>query len=154
MTVLAETLAAAATGVLSHLCFFIHGEHNMQAPVLLRVYLVLTILILLVRMSLFSVGLRDALATTSVICFAYSAALFSSMTIYRLFFHPLRHFPGPPLAKVSKLYHFWHVRKFKQYLFFERLYHQYGELVRTGKCTYCPHEVNSLSWDLIFTIWW
>lgn len=55
------------------------------------------------------------------------------MTIYRLFFHPLRRFPGPVLARVSKLWHVFHCINSRNYLLLDKLHLQYGEFVRTGE---------------------
>ncbi|KAL3441784.1 cytochrome P450 [Aspergillus insuetus] len=53
-------------------------------------------------------------------------------TIYRLYFHPLSHIPGPKLAAATHLYEFyydvWHSGR---YLFeIEKMHQQYGPIVR------------------------
>ena len=63
---------------------------------------------------------------------SYATALFTSMAVYRAFLHSLRHYPGPPLAAVSKLYHVSQVPDAKHYLFLDKLRGQYGDYVRTG----------------------
>lgn len=120
-------------GIISHWMIFVRGEHHLQAARLLLLYLV-------VAGSLFLVDLRknkasvDHAAMSSIsIVGAYALGLFASMATYRLFFHRLRHFPGPYLAKLTKLWHTWHVLDGKQYLLLDALHKQYGDFVRTGK---------------------
>ncbi|PSR76875.1 benzoate 4-monooxygenase cytochrome P450 [Coniella lustricola] len=69
---------------------------------------------------------------TALPAIAYLAALFSSITIYRLFFHRLRMFPGPRLAAVSKLWHVWMCRNSRGHLVLDALHKKYGPFVRTG----------------------
>ena len=67
----------------------------------------------------------------------YIVSLFSSIIVYRLFFHPLRHFPGPTLAAASKLRHVFKCRHGKNFRVLEDAHHQYGNFVRTGELS-CP----------------
>ncbi|KAL7927023.1 benzoate 4-monooxygenase cytochrome P450 [Trichoderma austrokoningii] len=60
-------------------------------------------------------------------------------TIYRLYFHPLAHIPGPKLAACSHLYEFYYnVLLSGQYLFeMERMHQKYGPIIRIN-----PREVH------------
>lgn len=71
-----------------------------------------------------------------VIIGGYLLGLYSSMVVYRIFFHRLRHFPGPKLASVSKLWHVFHALDSRNHQLFERLHEQYGDYVRIG-----PNEI-------------
>ena len=65
----------------------------------------------------------------------YYAALCTSIALYRLSpFHPMARYPGPILARVSKLYMvFMVVRKEKSYEWFQEQHRKYGDVVRTGE---------------------
>ena len=128
----AQCLLSASLGVLSHLCIFIRGEHHLRSPFLLRFYLTLYGLLVLSETFIQPPNLPDAFKSSFLVIASYATALFTSMTIYRVFLHRLRHFPGPPLAAVSKLYHVSQVLDAKQYLFLDKLREQYGDYVRTG----------------------
>lgn len=58
----------------------------------------------------------------------------STLTLYRLAFHPLRHFPGPTLAKISFLYELYYDLFSPGFTFHaeERLHPKYGKVVRIG----------------------
>ena len=63
----------------------------------------------------------------------YVTALFASVVIYRLSpFHPLAGYPGPPLAKVTKLWGVWNTWNGDQHHVWLRLHRKYGPFVRTG----------------------
>ncbi|KAI3392598.1 hypothetical protein diail_5472 [Diaporthe ilicicola] len=75
----------------------------------------------------------DAFARVSLLSISFNFAVFLSIGLYRVFFHRLRKFPGPSLAKVSRFYSAYkasqdlkyceHVREWKQ---------EYGDFIRTG----------------------
>lgn len=129
---------SAAAGILSHLCIFIRGEHHLQAPFLFRLYILLGVTIFISKTIIHSYNVKVAGFITALLMGSYAAALFSSMIIYRVFFHRLRPFPGPPLAKLSKLWHMSQVLDAKQYLFLDSLHAQYGDYVRTGTQSVFP----------------
>ncbi|ORY04755.1 putative benzoate 4-monooxygenase cytochrome P450 [Clohesyomyces aquaticus] len=125
---------AFAFGIASHLLYFKTGEHHMSGPWLtILVPVAWTIItVLLHHEETLLVAIKDS---TLLAC-SFALGLYGSMITYRIFFHPLRHFPGPKLARVSK---FWHAAKLsdlKNYVLVEELQHQYGEIVRIG-----PNEV-------------
>lgn len=123
---------AASCGLLSHLAYFIQGEHHKQAILFskLAVLLPATFCVLLVHFTSWTVG-QGAWLTGSITA-TYFGALWSSMIIYRSFFHRLRHFPGPRLAKVSKLFQFFSNVKLDSYRRLERWHRKYGSIVRIG----------------------
>ncbi|KAK4947453.1 hypothetical protein LTR10_013821 [Elasticomyces elasticus] len=64
---------------------------------------------------------------------------FSSLVIYRLFFHPLSKVPGPKLAAISRFYDFYYdcIQGGKFSFKIEELHELYGPIVRIG-----PNEVH------------
>ena len=105
----------------------------MKAPKLLRIYLCIVAAVYIAQWRIY--GGRHGMAAISAlqIIATYLGTLFFSTSVYRLLFHRLRHFPGPFLAKLTKLYHASQIRNSDQYLFMERLHRKYGDFVRTGK---------------------
>ncbi|PWY84975.1 cytochrome P450 [Aspergillus heteromorphus CBS 117.55] len=123
----------AVTGVVMHHGVFIHGEWHLQAPS-----------ILVGHVSVFAVLLLASTRSSWLLIAGYLLSLFASITIYRLFFHPLRHFPGPLGARISKLWHVWQARKCKNFLVLDALHAQYGDFVRTGM-SHPPHITRGIT---------
>ncbi|KAL4968677.1 cytochrome P450 [Aspergillus stella-maris] len=68
---------------------------------------------------------------------AFNAGLTSSIAIYRLIFHRLRHFNGPWLCKLSRFYDVYLAGKNVQYhVEIAKMHEKYGDFIRTG-----PREV-------------
>jgi hypothetical protein len=132
---------AAAVGVTSHLTYFIRGEHHEQAP---RTFRLFVFLALGIFSGLTASGIRAQLAfgTTCLLFTTYTLGVVSSMLVYRLFFHPLRNFPGPPMAKVTKLWHVTKTVKAKNYLLMQKMHTKYGDFVRTGNTRH-SYQVNN-----------
>jgi hypothetical protein len=121
-----------ALGVGSHLGHFIHGEHHMQA---LRLFLFLitspfAIFALIGRLDEQTSTVLAAQKTATVVL-SYVSSLAASIFTYRIFFHPLRHFPGPLTGKLTKISHFLRLLKASDnYLQTDRLHKKYGDIVR------------------------
>lgn len=82
----------------------------------------------------------EALVQTATITVFFNAGLLLSIGIYRLFFHRLRHFPGPFAAKLTKFHAVYRSAKHTQlHREREELHKQYGDVVRVG-----PREVSIL----------
>jgi tryprostatin B 6-hydroxylase len=146
MTVVLPAMAAAC-GVLSHLAYFIRGEHHKQAILFFKLVVLLPSTVCVVLMHFFSLTLRHAAWLSGSITAAYLGALWTSMIIYRSFFHRLHHFPGPPLAKVSKFYHFFGVLHQAPYRTLEGWHQKYGRIVRIG-----PAELSIASANAAYAI--
>lgn len=71
--------------------------------------------------------------------------LFTSIILYRISpLHPLSSYPGPFLARISKLWGAWHASKGKDHLLFKQMHDKYGPYVRTG-----PNELSILDVEVI-----
>ena len=124
-------VSASVLGFLAHQLVFIRGEWHLLAPTLVSLHFMLAILLIVAEVQLNGdVASGSINALGSITC--YSVTLFTSIAIYRIYFHRLRHFPGPRLAAVSKLWHVWQCRDSRNHLVLENLHQQYGPFVRTG----------------------
>ncbi|KAL6231477.1 hypothetical protein BDW75DRAFT_247861 [Aspergillus navahoensis] len=110
----------AIIGIVIHHGLFIHGEWHGQAPYILVFHSVCFLCLAVLS----RIGLQ--------LITGYLLALFSSILIYRVFFHRLNDFPGPFGARVTKLWHLWKVRTSQNHFFLADLQRQYGDFVRTG----------------------
>ena len=73
-------------GTCSHLFLYIKGEWHLMASYLLRVYLLLSVLMLSLQGVYHHSRLQPAIADAMILIGAYAMALFVSMTIYRVSF--------------------------------------------------------------------
>jgi hypothetical protein len=126
-------ICSAALGFSAHVCYFMRGEQVKAAPwIALTAMSSPSVLTFLVN-RYGGVDMLDAIVVVGVAYAAFLAALFSSMLVYRVYFHPLRDFPGPPLARLSQFYYMSQTSKrCDSYLFLDRLHAQYGDYVRVG----------------------
>ncbi|KAH9208989.1 cytochrome P450 [Leptodontidium sp. 2 PMI_412] len=124
--------AAAATGILSHNLYFIHGEHHTSAVRLAQLSILAptALTILLCRIGEYSIS--NATLITLTLLTSYLLSLWTSMLIYRAFFHRLRSFPGPPGAKLTKFWHVLQLGGFDNYKRLDRWHSTYGDYVRIG----------------------
>lgn len=135
---------AAVAGVASHVLHFINGEFHIRAPTVARFYFISFAILSLLEFKVLERPFYDALVLSSLVASVYVSALFTSILIYRAFFHRLRNFPGPPLAKLSKFYHAYKVRDFQQCIWLHDVHKKYGDFVRTG-----PSEITCFTPDAI-----
>ncbi|KAJ5715972.1 cytochrome P450 [Penicillium malachiteum] len=125
---------AILSGVLAHWCIFIHGEWHLRLKSLVLSHI--TILGVLyaakaVSAEYYVIPEKDLLRP-ALLMILYLASLFSSIVVYRLFFHRLRQFPGPKLAAGSKLWHVWKCRSSRGHHVLQDWHEKYGTFVRTG----------------------
>ncbi|KAI1814977.1 cytochrome P450 [Poronia punctata] len=126
-----EVLVASLLGIFSHLIIFIRGEWHMRTLYVATIYSLLAVTLCCAEFY----RLHDwnaALAASKILVASYFIGLFTSIVVYRRYFHRLRNFPGPALAGVTK---FWHVSKVfggDNHLVLEDLHKKYGPIIRTG----------------------
>lgn len=126
-------LFAAVAGLTAHLGYFIHGERHEEAADVIALSTITSTLMFLVQLLYLQQGFMVSVYSTAAILAAFASALWTSMVVYRLFFHRLRHFPGPVGARVSKFWHSYHVLpRMDSFRWLDRMYHEYGDFVRTG----------------------
>ncbi|KAI0858813.1 cytochrome P450 [Xylaria cubensis] len=143
--------ALGLLGVLSHRLYFMKGEHHMKAPHLFLTWVSVSAFVygitFVARAQVRATGTQDVVygpfMTTALLNGAFFAPLFISMIIYRIFEHPLRHYPGPRMAAASKLWHFFNVFRKQNHLLLEDLQETYGPFIRTGpqELTICHPDV-------------
>ncbi|OBZ71623.1 hypothetical protein A0H81_08343 [Grifola frondosa] len=99
------------------------------------------VLLLLVPPRILAIYLEDHFTHFLCILVSYTLYLFTlilSISLYRVSpFHPIAHYPGPLLNKLSKLWMVWVVSRGKLHLYLKGLHEQYGDIVRIG-----PNEVS------------
>ncbi|KAI0265783.1 high nitrogen upregulated cytochrome P450 monooxygenase 2 [Gloeopeniophorella convolvens] len=142
MSVLDAAVTIVGTGLVSHLCFR-YLEPRSMFPLL--------VLLVIVPALLSAVIYRLACGTFSSIFVAYAtyyASLISSTLLYRLSpFHPLASYPGPAIAKTSKLWTAYRNRKGDLHTYLKGLHDHYGDIVRVG-----PNELSIRDPSLIHPI--
>lgn len=126
------SVVAASAGLLSHVFYFIHGEHQKEALFLFTLLLLLPPMSCLILTCFLQLSLSHAAQLTATSITSYLGALWTSMIIYRSYFHRLHHFPGPTLARASKLYHCLKLGKMDNFRKLAGWHREYGDFVRTG----------------------
>lgn len=74
----------------------------------------------------------EAVSTVATISGLWLLGVYSSLLTYRLFFHPLRHFPGPWQARISDLWFSTRLGKADANLQLVDFHRKYGRYLRIG----------------------
>lgn len=128
------TVLGALSGVSIHHGAFIHGEWHNQAPNILRAYAATFGCVAISWLFSERLGLGSFIQNIMVASIMHILALFSSILIYRRFFHRLNksNLPGPGWARYTKIWHIWENRDSRNHLYLHKLFQKYGDVVRTG----------------------
>lgn len=133
MPLLSVSVGAAAAGLLSHLFYFIHGEHHEEATFLVTLFLLLPPISCLILTHFWQLSFLYAAQITATTITSYLGALWTSMIIYRIsLFHRLHPFPGPSLARTSKFYHCLKLGKMDNFRKLAGWHEEFGDFVRIG----------------------
>ncbi|EJD01469.1 cytochrome P450 [Fomitiporia mediterranea MF3/22] len=83
-----------------------------------------------------------------IACTVFYTTLITSVVLYRISpFHPLAGYPGPLLARITKLYGLAKMASGKNHEWYKKLHEKYGPYVRVG-----PNEVSVVDADAISSI--
>lgn len=129
---LLRLLLAVLLGVLAHVGVFIRGEWHLRGPAVVILHVALVACILGAETWNHPERRYRSLGIVTLLFSCYLFGLFSSISVYRLFFHRLRHFPGPRLAALTKIWHVYQCRDSRNHLVLNSWYKQFGAFVRTG----------------------
>ncbi|KAL7957942.1 cytochrome P450 [Trichoderma compactum] len=120
-------------GVVSH--------HAVFRPVEIDTYLWRLLFIYLTALAVITGGyiriggyqIAAALLQTALVATTYNVGVFTSVFVYRAFFHPLQKVPGPFWARVSRFYAMGKmIQSRKGYQDIQKLHQKYGDIVRVG----------------------
>lgn len=126
---------AVITAVFVHHGLFVHEEWHLHSAAILFYHSLALVLYTAFLAIVEQCATIPALMAATSVFGAYLTALLTSIAVYRVLFHRLSRagFPGPPLTRISKLWHVWACRDSKNHLVLDRLAQQYGDFVRTGE---------------------
>ena len=137
---------AAILGVLSHIVYFRRGEHHKETLPYLQLFAASIPLSALALAHFLHFTYAQALLRALCIVGSFLGGVWTSMIIYRAFFHRLNKFPGPWPLKLTKFCQFvstWRLDAFRRSY---RQHQKFGNFVRTGRSTVsercaCMHGV-------------
>ncbi|RAK81785.1 cytochrome P450 [Aspergillus fijiensis CBS 313.89] len=131
--------SAAGLAIVLHLTLFrtsFPTEDHLHE--LLILYIVSLSAVLAAYLSSTDYPVTQSLVRVCWIAGAFNTGLVLSIGVYRLFFHRLRHFPGPIGSKVSRFYDTYLAGRNVQYnVEIEKLHKQHGDFIRTGPREIC-----------------
>lgn len=131
-------------GVLLHQFLFRYGEWDLSAKrIITRFCLAYAATIsaimsgpVFTSMTIYpieTVGFTEAMKISTVLFSSLIVGIYSSMMIYRSFFHRLHRFPGPFLARFTNLYITFKIwNKMHLHEDVRKLHEKYGDVVRVG----------------------
>ena len=126
-------LAALGAGVATHV--FVLNRYETQRYILTIVggFVAATLLLDTTIRILTEWSMIKTAAITAAIAATYVLGACTSTLVYRLFFNPLNHFPGPFSARMTD---FWMAGKvgknLNQFVILDDLHRKYGKIVRRG----------------------
>jgi hypothetical protein len=131
---------AAILGVVAHQCFFKRVEVDTQPLLIVGVFAGAPFAVKHILSSYFQQYAEITTGISYLVVVCFTGSLWTSMLLYRAFFHPLNKFPGPFPAKLSKLWALVQTAKtgLKWHQVDAALHQHYGDYVRIGRVFNTP----------------
>lgn len=130
-----QALMALGSGITFHHLFYRLGEWDTRSPFLLVSY-IFALVAGSVSIWILNNGTEVLVPFSAnefrMLWFYHVLGVYSSMLVYRGFFHRLGKFPGPFVARLSNLYLTMMSSNLHLYEEISRLHETYGDYVRTG----------------------
>ena len=124
---------AASVGVISHILYFVRGEHHQHTLQFLQIIFYGFLPLSLTFALLLQVHYAQAMQLGGMLIGSYLTGLWLSMLLYRSLFHRLKSFPGPRLATFSKFYQLFSGSRLNAFRRSHEAHEKYGNFVRTGR---------------------
>ena len=123
----------AAIGL--HYGLFIHQEWHLHSPMIFTVRMLAFILFTTFQTTIEECDISPSFLEAVLVFGGYLTTLLTSITVYRLYFYRLSRagFPGPRLARTTKIWHAWACGDSRNFLVLDELARRYGDFVRTGE---------------------
>lgn len=128
-------LVASVAGVASHLFYFRIGEHHMLGAFYLQLIILVCIIVIVVLVQFSNYTIYSALNTSLALASSWLSGVYSSLVVYRAFFHPLNGFPGPWQTRLADTWLSSKLTDLNAYSVFHDLHQRYGHYVRIGPNT-------------------
>lgn len=141
-------LVALGLGVLSHVTYFVHGEHHVYGILYLRMLVLFLALVTLLLWRIQHQSFAPSFVTALAVEAQFIIGLFSSIVAYRVLpIHRLHKYPGPLSWRLSKLAHAWSNGDFENFRNLHAAHEEYGDYVRTG-----PSELSIIDPDAVSAV--
>ncbi|KAL4259956.1 Cytochrome P450 superfamily protein [Pleurotus pulmonarius] len=141
MPCLIPIILPAIAGIATHLLFSIYEPRQPLVPTALSLSEPPIFLYLACR----CLSIDTPWSFVPLAYLSFFVAMCASVVLYRLSpAHPLAEFPGPRIAKISKLWAAYLTWTGRQHLYNKKLHDQYGPFVRTG-----PNELSIADADAV-----
>jgi cytochrome P450 family 628 len=118
------------------LLLFRKGEWDRRSGTIAKRYAIL-FYAAIILMFVFGQSIRVSIASTLRLQLAFLMGLYSAMACYRLFFHPLKSFPGPFGARLSI---FWYLKEsipnMQMYVRLRELHKEQGDFIRISELAF------------------
>lgn len=132
-------MLAVASGAMAHLVVFRRGEWDAASPSIFIFYATVFAATALASNTYFNVPV----STVTKFGACHTAGLYTSMLVYRAFFHRLATFPGPFLARLSNFYiTSLSMKKLQLFSEVQQLHARYGDYVRLGEWYLAPRPLS------------